>query len=154
MMINEEGLKLIKGFEGLRLTAYQDIVGVWTIGYGSTRYENGKSVMRGDKLPDVHKADSLLLSTLKTYVDAVNRSVKVELTTNQFNSLVSITYNVGVGIMRKSTLLTKLNSGDYQGAADQFLLWNKITDPKTGKKVVSNTLVKRREKERALFLKA
>lgn len=153
MTVSERGLKLIESFEGLRLKAYKDIAGVWTIGYGSTRYENGKSILPGDKLSDVNKAELLLLNTLKTYVDAVNKSVKVILNINQFDALVSLTYNVGVGVMRKSTLITKLNLGKYHGAADQFLVWNKITDPKTGTKVISSTLTKRREKERALFLK-
>ena len=84
----------------------------------------------------------------------MNNGAKVALTQNQFDALVSFVYNVGTGVVRSSTLFKKLNSADYTGAANQFLLWNKITDPHTGKKVTCKTLSQRRAKERALFLTA
>lgn len=74
------------------------------------------------------------------------------LTQNQFDALVSFSYNEGAGAFEESTLLHKLNLKDYNDAADQFLVWNKITDPKTGEKIVLDTLVKRRAQERKLFL--
>jgi lysozyme len=152
MTLSENGVKLIKQFEGLRLNAYRDTAGVWTIGYGSTRYHDGKVVKPGDKLANETQADALFRNTLGQYTDAVKACVKVPLTPNQFDALTSFTYNEGTGALGKSTLLKNLNANDYHGAADQFLVWNKITDPVSGKKVVSNTLQKRREQERALFL--
>jgi lysozyme len=152
MKISDKGLALIKKFEGLRLNAYKDIAGVWTIGYGSTKYTNGDTVKPGDKLTDESQADELFKHTLSQYMNAVKNGVKVLLTQNQFDALVSFTYNVGTGAMMKSTLKKELNAGNYINAANQFLVWNKITDPKTGKKVISKTLSLRREKERALFL--
>jgi lysozyme len=154
MKLSTSGIKLIKSFEGLRLHAYKDIAGVWTIGYGSTRYQDGKAIKPNDKLANETAAADLFGITLNTYVNAVNKGVKVALTQNQFDALVSFIYNVGTGAVISSTLFKMLNAGNYQGAADQFLLWNKITDPKTGKKVPSKTLTNRREQERELFLKA
>jgi lysozyme len=150
--ISNHGIAIIKNFEGLRLHAYQDIAGIWTIGYGSTRYADGSPVKKGDNLKTEAEADQLFSIRLSTFITAVNQSVKVPLTQNEFDALVSFTYNVGTGAMAKSTLVKKLNLSDYAGAADQFLVWNKITDPKTGKKRTSNTLTNRREQERALFL--
>ncbi len=154
MNLSDDGDKLIKGFEGLRLVAYRDVAGVWTIGYGSTRYHDGKAVKPGDKLANEVQADAIFRNTLGQYVDAVNSYVKVPLTQNQFDALVSFTYNEGTGALGVSTMLKKLNQKDYQGAADAMLAWNEITDPKTGIRVKSDTLVKRRNAERAYFLKA
>jgi lysozyme len=153
MNISTNGIALIKSFEGLRLKAYKDSAGVWTIGWGSTKYANGNAVKSIDTLVNRECADDLFEVTLKEYVNAVDKAVKVPLNQNQFDALVSITYNVGVGITLNSTLFKKLNAGDYAGAADQFLVWNKITDPKTGAKVPYDVLTKRRAKEQALFLK-
>lgn len=152
MNLSPQGLALIKNFEGLRLTAYRDVAGVWTIGYGSTRYHDGKPVKPGDKLANLQQAEALLNNTLGEYEDAVNEYVKVPLSQHQFDALVSFTYNEGAGALRESTLLKKLNEKDYAGAADQFLVWNKITDPQTGQKVVNHTLCDRRREERQLFL--
>lgn len=152
--LSERGIALIKSFEGLRLNAYKDVAGVWTIGYGSTRYANGTAVKQGDKLVNKAEADTLFLNTLSAYITAIHKGVRVQLTQHQFDALVSFVYNVGTGVVTTSTLFKKLNAGDYHGAADQFPLWNKITDPHTGKKVTCGTLTKRREQERALFLTA
>jgi lysozyme len=154
MKLSENGLKLIKTFEGLRLTAYKDVVGVWTIGYGSTRYHDGKRVRPGDKLASEVQADALFRNTLGQYENAVNQFVKAPITQNQFDALVSFTYNEGTGALKKSTLLVKLNEKNYTDAAAHFLAWDKITDPKTGKKVVCDTLVQRRKEESQLFLTA
>lgn len=152
MTLSEQGEKTIKNFEGLRLNAYRDGAAVWTIGYGSTRYHDGKPIKPGDKLADEKQADALFRNTLGNYENVVNHLVKVPLTQNQFDALVSFTYNAGTGAFEESTLLYKLNKKDYAGAADNLLSWNKITDPHTGKKVVCDTLVKRREEERKIFL--
>jgi lysozyme len=152
MKLSNHGIKLIKSFEGLRLNAYKDMAGIWTIGYGSTRYQDGRVVKPGDKLTDEAQANTLFINTLSKYVEAVNKGAKVALSQNQFDALVSFIYNVGTGAVTSSTLFKILNTGNYQNAADQFLLWNKITDPKTGKKVPNETLTRRRAQERALFL--
>ena len=152
MKLSEQGINLIKSFEGLRLSAYRDVAGIWTIGYGSTRYHDGKPVKPGDKLADEQQADALFSNTLGQYEDAVNQYVKVPLTQSQFDALVSFTYNEGTGALKESTLLKKLNEKDYQGAADQFLVWNKITSPQTGEKEVCTDLSVRRRQERQLFL--
>jgi lysozyme len=152
MELSETGIKVIKNFEGLRLMSYRDIAGVWTIGYGSTRYHDGRPVKPGDKLASEQQASALFSNTLGQYEDAVNQYVKVPLTQPQFDALVSFTYNEGTGALKESTLLKKLNEKDYTGAADQFLVWDKITDPQTGGKVICETLVARRKEERGLFL--
>jgi lysozyme len=152
MQLSENGFKIIKNFEGLRLEAYRDVAGVWTIGYGSTRYHDGKQVKPGDVLESEVQADALFRNTLGQYEDAVNRLARAPLTQNQFDALVSFAYNEGTGALEGSTLLVKLNEKNYNEAAAHFLAWNKITDPKTGKKVVIETLVQRREEESRLFL--
>jgi len=152
MKLSSQGEKLIKSFEGLRLTAYRDVAGVWTIGYGSTRYHDGRSVKPGDKLTSAVQASAIFVNTLGQYEDAVNSYVNVPVTQNQFDALVSFTYNEGTYALKESTLLKKLNAKDYAGAADQFLIWNKITDPKTGQKVECDTLTGRRKAECRLFL--
>ncbi len=143
---SSEGLNLIKGFEGKRLTSYDDGVGVWTIGFGTIKYPNGVRVKKGDTCTE-QQAEDYLRNDLSVFESAVNRLVKAKITQNQFDALVSFTYNLGETNLSKSTLLKKLNAGDYQGAADQFLVWNKA-----GGKVMKG-LVRRREAERALFLK-
>lgn len=150
--LSDHGIKAIKNFEGLRLTAYRDEAGIWTIGYGSTRYHDAKAVKPGDKLASEAQASALFKNTLMPYENTVRQYVKVSLTQNQFDALVSFSYNAGAGALPASTLLKKLNSGDYLAAADQLLLWNKITDQHTGQKLASATLTARRKKERALFL--
>lgn len=139
----------IQEFEGLRLKAYLDTAGVPTIGWGSTRYLNGTRVKMGDVVTR-KQADDLLYHTVMGFEAEVNSLIKVPLNQHQFDALVSFQYNTGA--LSISTLLKKLNAKDYQGAADQFPAWNKIT--KNGIKVVSDTLVKRRAIERRLFLTA
>jgi len=152
MKLSNHGINAIKNFEGLSLHAYRDVAGVWTIGYGSTRYHDGRTIKPGDKLASEQQASALFSNTLGQYEEAVNQCVKAPLSQNQFDALVSFTYNEGTSALKQSTLLKKLNEKDYSGAADQFLVWNKITDPKTGEKVICDTLVARRKEERELFL--
>ncbi len=146
MKISTNGINMICGFEGLRLKAYDDGVGVWTIGTGTTVYPNGVKVKKGDTCT-AEQAKTYFKHDLAKFEKTVNESVIVPLSQNQFDALVSLTYNIGSGAFNNSTLLKKLNKGDYQGAADQFLVWNKA-----GGKVMKG-LVRRREAERALFLK-
>lgn len=105
-----------------------------------------------DKLTSEVQASAIFVNTLGQYEGAVNNYVKVSLTQNQFDALVSFTYNEGTYAFKGSTLLKKLNEKEYQFAADQFLVWNKITDPHTGQKVTCDTLTKRRTAERHLFI--
>lgn len=128
------------------------LAGVWTIGYGSTLYHDGRPVKPGDQLADETQASVLFSNTLSQYEEAVHGYVSVPLSQNQFDVLVSFAYNEGTYALKSSTLLKKLNEKDYGGAADQLLVWDKITDPHTGLKIVSDTLMKRRLKERSLFL--
>jgi GH24 family phage-related lysozyme (muramidase) len=145
MQTSEKGIALIKQFEGCKLTAYQDSVGVWTIGYGWTHPVDGKPVRAGMTIKQ-ETAERLLKTGLVSYEIDVSRLVKVGLTQGQFDALVSFTYNLGARSLSTSTLLRKLNAGDYAGAADEFMRWNKA-----GGKVL-NGLTRRREAERALFL--
>ena len=145
MQTSEKGIALIKQFEGCKLTAYQDSVGVWTIGYGWTQPVDGKPIRAGMTIKQ-ETAERLLKTGLVSYESDVSRLVKVSLNQGQFDALVSFTYNLGARSLSTSTLLRKLNAGDYAGAADEFLRWNKA-----GGKVL-NGLTRRREAERALFL--
>jgi GH24 family phage-related lysozyme (muramidase) len=137
---SSEGVDLIKSFEGLRTTAYRDPVGVLTIGYGTTT-----GVYEGQRISEA-QAEAFLKKDLERFEQAVKSSVKVSLNSDQFSALVSFTYNVGEGAMAGSTLVRYLNQGDYQGAADEFLRWNK------GGGVELAGLTRRRNAERAMFL--
>lgn len=145
MRVSENGINLIKQFEGCRLTAYQDSVGVWTIGYGWTQAIDGKPVAKGMVITQ-QKADDLLKQGVVQYENGVNSLVKVQLNQNQFDALVDFAYNLGVNALKGSTLLKKLNTGDYAGAANEFTKWNKAG----GKELAG--LMRRREAEKSLFL--
>lgn len=142
MKISQTGIDLIKSFEGCRLTAYKDAVGVWTIGYGST----GSHVHEGLKITQ-EQAEVLLKQDLKRFIDGVNACVKVPITQNMFDALVSFSFNLGVGSLKTSTLLSKLNKKDYKGASVEFVRWNKA-----GGKVLAG-LTRRRNAEKNLFCK-
>lgn len=141
MKISEKGLSLIKSFEGLELKAYKDSVGVITIGYGST----GSHVSMGQTITET-QAEALLLSDVSRFERGVTDLVKVPLSQNQFDALVSFSFNLGLANLKSSTLLRKLNSLDYAGAALEFPRWNKA------KGRVLLGLTRRREAEKALFL--
>lgn len=149
MKIGERGLNLIKESEGLRLKPYLCPAGIPTIGYGNTYYDddNETKVTLDDKPITVERAEELLRNIIDThYSKFVNKYVTVELNQNQFDALVSFSYNVGVGNLKHSTLLRKLNSGDYTGASEEFSRWNK------SKGRVLKGLTKRRLNEKLLFL--
>jgi len=135
-------IEMIKEAEGLRLRAYLPTPNdVWTIGYGHT-----KTAVPGMNITRTG-AEELLRHDLAWVENAIEQYVKVTLNQTQYDALASFIYNVGATAFRKSTMLKLLNTGDYKGAADQFPRWNK----QKGK--VLNGLTKRRQKERALFLK-
>ena len=145
MTVSPFGVDLICGFEGKRLTAYDDGVGVWTIGFGTTVYPNSIKVKKGDACTEV-QAKAYMAHDLKKFESAVNNTVKVPLNQNQFDALVSLAYNIGTNAFSKSTLVKKLNANDIRGAADQFDVWVNAG----GKRMQG--LVNRRAKEKALFL--
>lgn len=138
---SDAGLALTKSFEGLRLTAYQDVAGVLTIGYGHT----GPDVKPGMTITEA-EADVLLRADVEEAVATVNRVVTVLISQNQFDALVDFCFNAGSGNFLRSTLLRKLNAGDAAGAAAQFALWNHA-----GGEVVPGLTLRRRA-EANLFL--
>lgn len=139
----DKGVELICHFEGLKLERYRDAVGLWTIGYGhlilKTEMEKLIKITTGE-------AKTLLRKDLRRTEQGVQKLVSVSVTQNQFDALVSFAFNLGVGSLKKSTLLRKLNAGDVQRAALQFKSWNKA-----GGKVLTG-LTRRREAEMKLFL--
>lgn len=146
MQISQSGINLIKVSEGFEADAYQDGGGVWTVGYGSTRI-NGRAVRKGDHL-DEPAAAEYMISVANSFLKEIAGHVKVALNQNQTDAIASFIYNLGTDQFENSTLLSKLNKGDYAGAADQFSRW--IYD--NGK--VVHGLIVRRAAERSLFLKA
>lgn len=141
MAINQEGIELLKQFEGFRSKAYQDMVGVWTIGYGFT-----KNVKAGDVLSR-EDAEIRLKEELEEYVAGVKQACKIEPNENQLAAMVVFAFNVGVAGFKKSTVCKAHNRGDEQAAARAFGLWNKA-----GGKVVAG-LTRRRNAESVLYLK-
>lgn len=146
MKLGARGFKLITDFEKLRLKAYLDQVGIPTIGYGTTRL-NGYPVSLGMEINEL-VADALFMGEANSTVDFLNTVIKVSVNQNQFDALLSLTYNIGKAAFSSSTLLRELNAkrpirGDY------FYRWNKVTI--NGKKVVSKGLERRRKAEYQLF---
>ncbi len=132
---------MIESFEGLRLSAYRDSAGIPTIGYGHTA-----DVHDGDVITQ-QEADDFLAVDLHQAESSVYKALwGVALTQNQFDALVSLTYNIGGGAFKKSQVVKRILDRDYSGAADHFLDWNKA-----GGEVVQG-LANRRAAERALFL--
>lgn len=143
--INQEGIALIKRFEGLELEAYQDVAGIWTIGYGHI-----EGVKPGMRISD-EEAEALLHQDLVRFEDGVERLVKVPLNDNEFSALVSFSFNVGINALAGSTALKRLNTNDRQGAADALEWWNKARVNGVLQEV--SGLTRRRAAEKALFLK-
>ncbi len=144
MKISDLGKQFIQSFEKCRLIAYDDGVGVWTIGWGHT--EGVKPGMACTQ----ENADAWFASDISVFERAVERLSHVPLSQSQFDALVAFAYNVGVGSLSMSTLLRKLNEHNYLAAANQFEAWNKGTVD--GRLVVLDGLTKRRRAERRIFL--
>lgn len=140
MKISNEGLSLIKHFEGCELKAYRCAANVLTIGYGSTKgvTEDMEITQEG--------AEELLQEEMHEYEGYINDMVKVPLEQHQFDSMVSWVFNLGSGNLGSSTLLKKLNNSEYDEVPEQIKRWNKA-----GGKVLEG-LVRRREAEALLFL--
>src|SRR5260370_13856260 len=131
-MYSKMGLRLTEQFEGCRLAAYQDVRGVWTIGYGHTA--NVKEGM----VCTQEQAAVWLDSDEKWAEKIVQKLVHVRLTQGEFDALVDFIFNVGSGNFLNSTMLKKLNAGDYAGAADEFEKWDHA-----GSKVIPGLLRRR-----------
>ena len=138
----EKAKALIREFEGLRLEAYRCPAGVLTIGYGHT-----EGVKEGEVITEV-EAEQLLDSDTNKVAKQVKSVVTVPLTDSQLDALIDFTFNLGIGNLKSSTLLKKLNAGDYAGTAEEFNKWIY-----SGKAVLPG-LVRRREIEKQLFLSA
>ena len=140
---------MIKSFEGFYSKPYLDPIGIPTIGYGATYYPNKKKVTMKDKPLTEKEASDLLKEMMTNYENDVKRLVKRELNQNQFDALVSFTYNLGSTNLGKSTLLKKVNANPCDKTIkDEFLKWNKA-----GGKVL-NGLTRRRNAEAELYFKA
>ena len=139
MKISEEGISLIKRFEGCRLEAYKCSAEVLTIGYGHT------GGVKEDDTITQEEADKLLKADVFKFEKNVEDNVKVELNQSQFDALVAWTFNLGVGNLRSSTMLQKLNNEDYTSVPSEMKRWNKAKG-----KVLAG-LTRRREAEALMF---
>ncbi|WP_139413581.1 lysozyme [Bartonella mastomydis] len=144
--ISKEGLELIKQWEGLRLNAYKDTIGVWTIGYGHTSAAGKPFVHKGMTITE-KQAEELLCKDLKQFKNTVAKAVTVSLNSWQFAALVSFCYNVGTTAFCNSTLLKKLNNGEYEAVPAELQKWTKAG----GKRLQG--LVHRRVAEAGLWAK-
>jgi lysozyme len=146
MNINKATIDLVKEFEGCKLTAYRDPIGVWTIGYGTTARAGLGIIPTGGMTITQAEADQLLADGLNKFADQIRPMINAGLNDNQFGACVSLAYNIGGHGFSTSSALKNINAGDYDKAANAILLWNKA-----GGKVLKG-LVRRREAERKLFL--
>lgn len=147
MKTSKAGLDLIRRWEGCRLTAYQDSVGVWTIGFGLTSAAGIIPVVKGLTITQ-QQADDYLAAALGKYEAAVSKAITQPMTQPQFDAFVSLCYNIGPGAFASSTAVRKFNAGDIAGAADAILMWDRA-----GGKVLKG-LENRRADERRHFLSA
>jgi lysozyme len=142
MKMSADGRAKLIAREGFRLTAYKDSVGVLTIGVGHTAAAGKPYPAPGMQITKA-EVDRILAQDLVQFEDAVSGAVRVPLAQGQFDALVSLAFNIGTGGFRKSTVVRRLNEGNYRAAADAFLLWNKPAE-----------IMGRRRSERAQFLAA
>lgn len=150
--VNTTGLEHIKRWEGLKLTAYLCPAGKLTIGYGHTSAAGLPLVTRMMTISKA-QAELILKRDLAQFEQAVSESVAVKLNDNQFAVLVSFAFNIGIDHFKKSTLLKKLNKGDYAAVPGELMKWVKATHPNTGKKQTIAGLVNRRAAESGLWVK-
>lgn len=148
MLLSKEGELLIKKFESFSSTAYKDIAGIWTIGWGHT-YGVGE---RTPRCSDA-QAKEWFDDDIKKCESAILEKVKIILTQSELDALCSFIFNVGVSRFSTSTLLRKLNSGDIQGAGRELDRWVFVKDPLTQLSLVSKGLAERRLLEKHLFLR-
>lgn len=144
MKVSENGLNLIKQFEGLRLRAYLDAVNIPTIGYGATFYPGGEKVKMGDAI-SLAVANKLLEFHVNLFAKGVEKLLPT-VSQNQFDALVSFAYNVGLGALQNSTLLKRIKENRYHpDISKQFAQWNKAG----GRELTG--LTKRRQLEADLY---
>lgn len=144
--ISDAALELIKEFEGLRLNAYRDPVGIVTIGYG---YTNGAGYGPGVQMGDTwtaQQAEDMLREGVMRFANNIQRHFTIKPNPDQFGAFVSLAYNIGWQSFIKSTALKRWNAGDVKGSAEAVTWWNKA-----GGKVLRG-LTRRREAEAALIL--
>ena len=146
MSVNKATLDLIKQYEGCKLTAYQDMVGVWTIGYGTTAMADVGIVPAKGMTITQERAEDLLRQGVDKFATTVDAMITTSVNANEFGACVSLAYNIGPTAFAKSTVLRELNAGNYDKAAAAFRMWNKA-----GGEVIKG-LVNRREAEIKLFL--
>lgn len=147
MKLDSNGYRLIQGFEGLKLSAYKDSAGIPTIGYGNITYENGTKVKMGDKITQ-EKADLLFQHFANRFASQVDSFVTATVNQNQFNAMVSLAYNIGIGAFSKSTLLKKVNKNSCDSTIkDEFMKWVNAG----GKRIQG--LINRRAKEAEIYFK-
>lgn len=143
---------LLEHFEGFESCPYKDQAGIPTIGIGTTFYPDGKGVTMSDPCIDHDKAVDILTYNLSSYINAVNTYITSTLTQNQFNALLSFTYNEGTGALKTSHLRIKVNTNPNDPTIQQeFAKWNKVRNPKTHQLEVNSDLVYRRNKEWELY---
>lgn len=144
MKVSSKGLELIKEFEGFSSVAYLCSAKKVTIGYGNTFWEDGTPIKIGEQISK-DRAETLLKNIVDEFAKSVEGNLKISVTQNQFDAMVSLAYNIGIGAFSNSTLLRQLNCGNFVGASHEFLKWN----ISKGKPLLG--LTRRREREKLLF---
>lgn len=148
MKTGKKGIELIKYFEGFRSAPYYDAVNVPTIGYGATHYGNGTKVRMTDKPLTEKEASDLLIKMLAEYEAYVNKVLKREINQNQYDALVSFTYNLGGGALAKSTLIRKVNENPCDVTIrDEFMKW-----VNAGGKVLKGLVIRRKAESDLYYL--
>ncbi len=150
MTPDQKCFDFIKSREGIRLNAYQDSAGIWTIGYGTIQYENNIPVKKGDSITQA-RADQLIENDISTRCNKVNAAlVPAVLNQNQYNAIVSFAYNAGIGALLSSTLLKQIKANPNNLAIrDSFMVWNKAHI--NGKLVAVKGLTIRRAAEADMY---
>ncbi len=147
------GAALIRQFESYTLTPLPDARGRWQIGYGCDFLPDGTPVTQHTPpLRDIAEAEAMMQAKLAPLASGVDQKVTAYLLPCARGALYDFAWNLGLEALATSTLLRLVNAGDMQGAADQFLLWDKVEEPNTGELVASAGLTRRRAVERAVFL--
>ena len=146
MKVSDKCINMIKHHEGFVRKPYQDPIGLWTVGVGHLIGDGKKLPKEWNKEFTDEEVDNILCEDLERFEIGIQRLTKVPLTQSQFDALVSFSFNVGLGNFQSSTLRSKLNRGDYEGASNEFPKWRKA-----GGKILKG-LVRRRADERNLFL--